>query len=166
MRTSTVLAVLAVVLGGLACNSTTGLQTNFGAALGGDFETPPLTSTGGANATFTVNGLTINYTLNITAAAASNYTNSHIHTGAAAVSGPVQVTLCSTTGIPMTCPTSTGTVTGSFTATSGSQLLGTVTYDSLVKAMRNRATYANVHSVTNGGGEIRGQILPTEQPKQ
>src|SRR2546426_10347183 len=168
MRTSTVLAVLAAVVGGVACNSTTGLQTNFEAALTGLYEVPAVpSSTGAGSATITVNGLTINYTLTITAATASNYTASHIHTGAAGISGPAQVFLCGG-GTAPACPTGQGTVTSSFTATSGSQVLlgGAVTYDSLVTAVRNRATYVNLHTVNYSGGEIRGQLIAAEQPKQ
>jgi CHRD domain-containing protein len=171
MRTSTVLtvlAVLAVVLGGVACTSTTGIQTAFQATLGGAYETPPVTSNGAANATFTVNGLTINYTLNITLAASSNYTASHIHTAAAGVSGPVRVNLCGA-GTAPACPTGTGTVTGSFTATADTMTLpGTpaLTYAGLVTALRGRVTYVNVHTVSNAGGEIRGEIMPSEQAKQ
>ncbi len=163
MRTSTVLAVLSVVLGGLACNSTTGVQNNFGAVLSDYYEVPADTSTGRATATFVVNGLTINYTLNITAAAASNYTAAHIHTGVTGVSGPVRVTLC---GSSPACPTGTGTVAGTFTADSLNMPLGSpapITYAALVTALRARGAYVNVHSATHTGGEIRGQIFPTEQ---
>jgi len=177
MKTSRVLALLEVALVGVACNSTTGVQTNFEAALTGAFEVPALTSpsTGIANATLTINGLTISYTLTMTAAAASNYTAAHIHAGtstggntpAGVGSGVVRVNLCGA-GTAPPCPTGTGTVTSSFTADSNNMLLGSsaqITYAAFVTAIRNRLAYVNVHSVGNPGGEIRGQILATEQPK-
>jgi hypothetical protein len=163
MRTA---MMLAVVLGGVACGSTTGPQTHFQATLSGAFEIPAVTSTGAANATFTVNGLTLNYTLTITAAAASNYTAAHIHTGVAGLSGDVRVTLCSSSPA---CPTGTGAVAGVFTATADTMTLpGTpaLTYAGLVTALQGRGAYVNVHSSSHTGGEIRGQIQPSEQSTQ
>jgi len=110
--------------------------------------------------------LTINYTLNITTAASSNYTASHIHSGAAGSNNPgtIRVTLCSSA--TTACPNPTGMVSGTFTATSGSMAMpggDGLTYDAFVAQLRARGAYVNLHSVTNGGGEIRGQIQPTEQ---
>jgi len=166
MRTA---MMLAVVLGGVACGSDTGPQTHFQATLSGAYEIPAVTSTGAANATFTVNGLTLDYTLTITAAAASNYTAAHIHTGVAGLSGDVRVNLCGA-GTAPACPTGAGPpVTGSFTATADDMILpGTpaLTYAGLVTALQGRGTYVNVHSSSHTGGEIRGQIVPSEQSTQ
>lgn len=69
--------------------------------------------------------------------------NSHIHRGVPGVSGPVVVPLANTGGLA-------GTISGSATITQGFE-------DSLLAGN----TYANVHSVVYGGGELRAQLTPT-----
>jgi len=66
----------------------------------------------------------------------------HIHKGKAGVSGPVLVTLCG----PCKSP-----VTKTVTVTSAQR-----------DVIEHKATYVNVHTPKNGGGEIRGQIKATE----
>jgi hypothetical protein len=55
-----------------------------------------------------------------------------------------------------------GTVEGDFTATDvigiTTQQLEAGNLDKVLKAIRSGQTYANVHSMTSTGGEIRGQI--------
>jgi hypothetical protein len=70
----------------------------------------------------------------------SNINNTHIHGGAAGTVGPVVV--------PLTYSgTTAGTVTGTAT------VRGT-----FADSMINGLTYFNIHTVTNGGGEIRAQL--------
>jgi hypothetical protein len=93
-------------------------------------------------------------------------TQAHIHFGKRAVNGGVTVFLCGTAGAPgpvgtPTCPQS-GTVTrtvgvGDILAP-GTQGIEAGNFDELVAAMRAGHTYANVHSTTWTGGEIRAQI--------
>jgi hypothetical protein len=66
----------------------------------------------------------------------------HIHKGKAGVMGPVLVTLCG----PCKSP-----VTKTLTVTSAQR-----------NVIEHKATYVNVHTAKNGGGEIRGQIKATE----
>ena len=66
----------------------------------------------------------------------------HIHKGKAGVSGPVLVTLCG----PCKSP-----VSKTVTVTSAQR-----------NAIEHGATYVNVHTPKNLGGEIRGQIKATE----
>jgi hypothetical protein len=67
-----------------------------------------------------------------------NAVAAHIHTGARGVSGPVSLALCG----PCTSPASgTGTVSAEVLA-----------------AIQAGGTYVNVHTPTNGAGEIRGQV--------
>jgi len=92
----------------------------------------------------------------------------HIHLGARAVNGGITAFLCSNlgngpAGTPA-CPAAPATVTGTITAaqvTAGAaaQGLDAGEFDELVRAMRARATYANVHTEERQGGEIRGQII-------
>ena len=51
-----------------------------------------------------------------------------------------------------------GTISGSILLTSATVFTNTVNGDSLRKLLLAGLTYANIHSVTNKGGEIRGQI--------
>ena len=66
----------------------------------------------------------------------------HIHKGKAGTMGPVLVTLCG----PCKSP-----VTKTLTVTSAQR-----------DVIEHKATYVNVHTAKNGGGEIRGQIKATE----
>ena len=66
----------------------------------------------------------------------------HIHKGKAGVAGPVLVTLCG----PCKSP-----VSKTVTVTSAAR-----------NAIEHAATYVNVHTNKNKGGEIRGQIKVTE----
>lgn len=79
-------------------------------------------------------------------------TNSHFHAGAPAVSGPV------TTGL------GAGTVAGY--AVSGGTIVGTfldLTYVGDPIALLTGGTYLNFHSNVYAGGEIRGQVLPSDE---
>ncbi|HEY5060874.1 MAG TPA: CHRD domain-containing protein [Gemmatimonadaceae bacterium] len=51
-----------------------------------------------------------------------------------------------------------GSVSGSILLTSATQFTSTVNGDSLRKLLLAGQTYANIHTSTNKGGEIRGQI--------
>ncbi|WP_207491609.1 CHRD domain-containing protein [Aridibaculum aurantiacum] len=70
----------------------------------------------------------------------SNITGSHIHRGVTGANGPVILTLINTGG-------TSGTISGSGVFT-----------QALVDSMINGFTYANVHSTTYTGGEIRAQL--------
>lgn len=163
MRTSVLGTAVAVVLVVVACDDTTAPVTSFRATLDGADEVPAVSSTGAATASITLSGTTLSYTLTITTAPGSAITVAHIHTANAGVAGPIRVNLCGTGGTVPACPAGAGTLTGTFTVASGSTaVLGTpaLTFDGLVSAMRNFGAYVNVHTATNAGGEIRGQLLP------
>ena len=88
-------------------------------------------------------------------------TASHIHLGQKSVIGGVSVFLCGGGGRPPCTPTS-GTFTGTVTA---ANVIGPVAqgiaageFAELLRAMREGATYVNVHTDKHPGGEIRGQI--------
>jgi CHRD domain len=89
----------------------------------------------------------------------------HIHVGQPNINGGVTVFFCGTVpaGFPArpACPAS-GTVSGDFTA---ADVIGLTTQQleannlaKLLAAIRAGKTYANVHTMTSPGGEIRGQI--------
>jgi len=91
----------------------------------------------------------------------------HIHVGQATANGGVTVFFCGGGGRPA-CPPN-GTVEGDFTA---NDVLALVTQQlevnnlaKLLAAIRAGKTYANVHSTTSPGGEIRGQIEPDKRDR-
>lgn len=127
--------------------------TEFQATLTGAAERPnPVSPAGSGTATFSLNqaGTAVNYSItvqNMTSA----ITAAHIHLGNAEVAGGVVVAV--------TTPTNGGTVTGSVSSSTGLGL--GVSFGSLLELMRNGDVYLNVHTANNPGGEIRGQIRPT-----
>lgn len=97
-------------------------------------------------------------------------TQAHIHVGRPGTIGGISVWLCSNLPSPPTpagvqpCPAPPATIDGTLTA---SDVVGPVgqgiapgEFDELIKAIRARSTYVNVHSTMWPGGEIRSQIDP------
>lgn len=97
----------------------------------------------------------------------------HIHLAPKGVNGPITVFLCTNLGNgpagSQPCPAAPGTVSGTIqaadvspniaaTAGARAQGLDTGEYDEFLEALRAGVLYVNVHTVTRGGGEIRGQI--------
>jgi len=151
-------ALIAAALALAACGSDSGPATHFAATLSSANETPAPpnpnpTATG--NATYTINGTTVSYTLTFSGLS-GNAAAGHIHVGAATEAGGVVV--------PFTLPAATsGTINGSFGAAdvkAGTTATTTITagdIDSFIAAMRAGHTYTNVHTAANPAGEIRGQ---------
>lgn len=88
-------------------------------------------------------------------------TASHIHVGQPGANGGVSAFLCGGGGKPA-CPPAGGTVSGRITA---ADVVGPVAqrvpagdFERLVRAIRERVTYVNVHTTLVPGGEIRGAI--------
>jgi hypothetical protein len=99
----------------------------------------------------------------------------HIHFAQRGVNGGITVFLCTNLGNGPTgiqgCPAAPATITGTIMAADVSpnipatemartQGINTGEFDELLRAIRAGATYANVHSTTWPGGEVRGQIRP------
>jgi CHRD domain len=99
-------------------------------------------------------------------------TQAHIHFGQRHTVGGIIVWLCQTSGtqappevrsITPDCPsagTVGGTITPAHVLSQEAQGFAAGDFDELVRAIRNGAAYANVHSQTFGAGEIRGQVRP------
>jgi hypothetical protein len=102
-------------------------------------------------------------------------TQSHIHLGQRGVNGGISVWLCGTPGFqppaptpaPPTCPEPGTPVTGVITPANvvgpAAQGIQPGEFAEVVRALRAGVTYANVHTTTHGGGEIRGQIADDDQ---
>lgn len=98
---------------------------------------------------------------------ATPVTQAHIHLGRTGLAGGIIAWLCGTAAAPgpagtPVCPQGGGTVEGTIDAADiigpSGQGIATGELTEVVKALRKRAVYANVHSQQFPGGEIRGQI--------
>jgi hypothetical protein len=102
----------------------------------------------------------------------SDITQAHIHFGQRHTVGGIVIWLCQTTSNPApaavaaSTPFCTGTRSGTILGTiNASQVLAQTAqgidagqFDEIVRALSAGATYANVHTLGFGPGEIRGQI--------
>ena len=149
----------------------------FRTGLSGFEENPAVITTGHGSFTGTLSnsGRTIDYTLSYDELEGIEVRQAHIHAGQMTANGGIVAWLCQTAANPAppgvnvgTCPTPSGTVTGTITAadvqaTTAQPTQGfrndTDKFDKLVTALRAGVAYANVHTATSPGGEIRGQLL-------
>jgi hypothetical protein len=133
----------------------TSAQTRFTAALNTAQEVPAptvtTTPTGTAVLTLTgdaMSGFTLKYDITVTNLSGS-ITNAHFHRALPGVAaGTVKGILSSFKG---------NTATGTWGSSDMSEPLTA----ELVQALINGELYINVHTATNRGGEIRGQVYPT-----
>jgi hypothetical protein len=99
----------------------------------------------------------------------ADVTQAHIHIGKKTESGGISAWLCSNLATPPTpagfvrpCPLRSGTVTGTIVAANvvgpASQGIAAGDFATLLQAIKDGNTYANVHSTVSPSGEIRGQI--------
>jgi hypothetical protein len=144
-------------------------QRTFRIGLTGFEEVPSISSgaTGEFHARISRDEKSISYELSY-AGLEGDVRQSHIHFGQKSVNGAITVFLCQTTfnpdptGLAPTCPQE-GTVSGTLvaanmTGAAVAQGIAAGEFAELVKAIRARRAYANVHSLKFPGGEIRGQI--------
>jgi CHRD domain len=140
----------------------------FRAELKGFEEIPTLSTpgTGSFEARLSHDGQSVDYELQYQDLE-SNVRQAHIHLGAPAFNGGIMVFLCTNLdngpeGTPL-CPLTGGTVQGTFTAAeviggAADQGVSAGEFEEVIRALREGAAYANVHTETRQGGEIRGQI--------
>ena len=154
-----------------------GDRTRFDTNLIGYEETPSTINspaTGEFSLRISKDGASIDYTLTYRDMP-TGVTQSHIHFGRPALSGGIVLFLCTNltppAGVPTPppCPTPGGTVTGTLTAANiiaqaGQSIdAGATGFAQVIKAVRNGAAYANVHTTGHGSGEIRGALgLPDD----
>jgi hypothetical protein len=112
--------------------------------MNGASELPPVQTTATGSALFTLVGSEMFYTVSF-AGLTGPATGGHIH-------GPADSTTNATVIIPFDPP---ATNSGTF---SGSVSLNPTNLAYLLSGQ----TYINIHTATNGGGEIRGQIYPIQ----
>ena len=95
-------------------------------------------------------------------------TQSHIHFGQVHTPGGIMVFLCTNLNNgpagTQTCPSSSGTVTGTITAASviavPGQNVKAGDFDALTDALFSHTAYGNIHTAAFPAGEIRAQLLP------
>jgi hypothetical protein len=100
-------------------------------------------------------------------------TQAHIHFGARATLGGISIWLCGTAALPgppgtPLCPQGAGTVIRTVTAAQvvgpAGQGIAAGEFAEILDAMQAGVAYANIHTMTFPGGEIRGQIRGNVQP--
>jgi hypothetical protein len=168
MRRRSVLLAVGVLAAGLLVASlagATGSKKSFRADLDGYNEVPAVSSNGFGTlrAMIDDDAQTITYELSY-GGLNSAALFAHIHLGQRDVNGGVSAFLCGGGDKPV-CPAGTGaeeTVSGVIDAADvigpAGQGIAAGEFDELVRAIRARVTYANVHSSTQPGGEIRDQL--------
>lgn len=170
LGTATVLVVLFTALSGAPALAG---DKDFKAKLQGYQEVPSISTpaSGEFKATLSHDETTITYELSYSGLVA-DVRQAHIHFAQRGVNGSIMIFLCQTatnldpvgappTGAPFCLQE--GTVSGTLTAAkmiggAASQGIAAGDFDELIAALRAGVAYANVHSVTFSGGEIRGQI--------
>ena len=132
----------------------------FKATMTGPSEVPTNTTTGSGTFVATLDTVTNVFTYDLTfTGLTSNVNNGHIH-------GPASTTVAAGTTINFnTLPGAlfsfglqAGTGHGVATLNAATQITATMSGDSLKKLLFAGLTYANIHTINNPGGEIRGQI--------
>ena len=143
------------------------------ATLAGWQEVPVVSTvaTGELNGTIAADDLSIDFELTYSGLQGV-VTQAHIHVAQRSVNGSIVIWLCQSATNPgpvgtPTCTPGSGTFTG--TITSANVIAGSTTSQQLtagdlaevIRAIRARAAYVNVHTDLSTSGEIRGQIRPT-----
>lgn len=137
-------------------------------------EVPALSTPGGGffNATINEDGSEMTYELRYFNME-GDVTQAHLHFAQKGVNGGIMVFLCSNLGNgpfgTQVCPPDNGTVTGTLRATdvvgsASSQGIGQGQLFSVLRGIRGGVVYANVHTTSFPGGEVRGQLLFTPAP--
>jgi Cu/Zn superoxide dismutase len=125
-------------------------SVRYTAEMTGSSETPATKSTATGTATLTLTGSMLHY--DVTVHNLSNTaTAAHIHVGAVGVAGPPVYTF--TIKHLKDGTVASGTIDLAKGANPG------VSGDSLKTLLNNGNAYVNVHTATNPGGEIRGQVM-------
>lgn len=133
-------------------------DNEFRASLNGYLEVPSIATDARGSFRAELDGDTLSYRLTIRDFS-EDPLFAHIHFARPDVNGGVIAFLCGGDDKPV-CPRN-GTVNGTITAANvigPGRGITAGEFGELIKAMRNGATYANVHSNTYQPGEIRGNI--------
>lgn len=128
--------------------------------MNGASEVPANTTTGSGTFTATLDTSTNVFTYDLTfTGLTSNVSQGHIHgPSLATATAGTTVNFNTLAGATFSVGATAGTGHGTALLTSATQITTGINGDSLKKLLFAGLTYANIHTVNNGGGEIRGQI--------
>jgi hypothetical protein len=156
--------VLAISVFGVAtAHNDKSMKNSFKAHLDGYHEVPAISTTGSGDLRLSLNaaGTQLSFTLSYKNLQGGNAGASHIHIGQPDVNGGVVAFFCGGGG-KSACPAGNATVTGTIVAADvlavPAQGIAAGDFAALLRAMRAGVTYANLHTGTFAGGEIRGAI--------
>jgi len=158
-----VLAAVIALLGVGSYAIAGGGTKNFTGSLEGYQENPDVSTgaSGSFEARLSNDGDSLHYVLSYSGIEGGTVSAAHVHFGKPGVNGGVSYFLCGGGGRPA-CTTPSGTFEGDVDATNvtgpAGQGIAAGQFDEIVAAMRAGHAYANIHSTTFPGGEIRAQI--------
>ncbi|MDB4914481.1 MAG: domain containing protein [Gemmatimonadetes bacterium] len=161
------LVVVAAAVTAIACGSssdTTGTPVSkivtFKATMNAAGEVPSNTSTGSGTFTATLDTASNVFTYDVTfTGLTSPVNNGHIHgPSLATATAGTTINFNTLAGATFSFGATSGTAHGTTTLNTATQITATMSGDSLKKLLFAGLTYANIHTTTNPGGEIRGQI--------
>jgi Cu/Zn superoxide dismutase len=156
IASAVLMAAIVVSATVIACNddneTTAPTTVTFATTLNGAGENPAKNVPGTGTVTIVKSAGTYTYTINYTGMTGA-LTGAHIH-------GPATTGVNANVIVPFSTAGAgpSGTLSGTFTSTN----TPTISNDSLDVLMRTGNAYVNLHTATNPGGEIRGQLL--QQP--
>ena len=158
MGIAAVAASVVLVLGAAVAMA---VKTNADAGLSGYKEVPAISTTGHGRFSAEISAGQVSYTLRYGDLEGGAVLFAHIHLGRPSTNGGVIAFLCGGGDKPA-CPES-GTVHGVIDAADvigpADQGIAPGEFRELVRAVRHRATYVNVHTETYDTGEIRGNVI-------
>jgi CHRD domain len=138
-------------------------QSNFTAHLTGAQEVPPVVTDATGRATFEITDNDTKIHFRISSKGLDRITQAHIHVGARGTNGDVILFLFPLSkGVNGEGWSVSGTLTAVDLIPRPTATPAINTFADAVQAIRSGNTYANIHTVAHGGGEIRGQIGPSE----
>lgn len=135
-----------------------GNYTSFGAFLTGTEEVPPVAASGAGSARFEVvnNGMGIKYEIRV--ANTTGIVAAHIHKAAIGENGPVMINLIANQ--PASGLENGLIVEGILTAQDLRPMFSSDNLNDLIANLNSGMAYVNLHTQSNPGGQIRGQISP------
>jgi len=142
--------------------SSPGNVVTFKATMNGISENPANSSAGTGTFTATLDTVTNAFTWDVVfTGLTSNVTAGHIHgpVEIASLNAGTTINFASSPGATFSLGQVTGTAHGTATLNAANAITATINGDSLKKLLFAAKTYANVHTVNNPGGEIRGTIV-------
>lgn len=143
----------------LAVSASAMAQMNFIAPMDGLQQNPDVITSASGFGSGILTGSPGAYIFNYTVSynGVNTLRDAHIHTGVVGVNGPVVHGL---DGLAAQIDSTSGTFTGDWRFDDATRPLT----DPLANALMSGGAYFNIHSITNPGGQIRGQILAVPEP--